>query len=91
MYRIRGMAADRITISLDGELGRAVREAAERRGLSVSGWLSEAAADRLRNELLGIALGHWVAETGAPTDEEMQWAAEALGLSHVGEPSVEAA
>jgi hypothetical protein len=74
------MTADRITISLHGELGRAVRAAAEREGKSVSGWLSEAATDRLRNELLGTALGHWVAERGAPTDEEMQWAAESLGV-----------
>jgi hypothetical protein len=80
MRIVISVAADRITISFDGELGRAVRDAAERDGMSVSGWLSEAAADRLRNELLGIALGHWIAERGTPTDEEMQWAADSLGL-----------
>jgi hypothetical protein len=74
------MSADRITISLDGELGRAVREAADREGKSVSGWLSEAATRRLRNELLGVALGHWFDEIGHPTEAELAANARSLGL-----------
>jgi hypothetical protein len=51
--------------------------------------LSEAAVARLRNELLGVALDKWFAEVGSPTDEEMQWAEEALGLSDRGPSSTE--
>ena len=36
------------------DLGEGVRRAAERQGISVSAWLSEAAADRLRNELAAV-------------------------------------
>jgi hypothetical protein len=42
---------------------------------------SDAATARLRTKQLGIALDRWFAEIGSPTDDEMQWAAEALGLS----------
>jgi len=61
------------------ELGVAVRDAAARQGTSVSTWLSEAAADRIRNELLGAALDAWEAEDGPFSDEELNAAAAALG------------
>lgn len=38
--------------------------------MSISAWLADAAADKLRNELLGRTLAEWVAEHGAPTPEE---------------------
>lgn len=54
------------------EVGEDVRRAAEEQGVSVSTWLSEAAADKLRNELLGLALAQWQLEDGPFTEEEIQ-------------------
>jgi hypothetical protein len=53
------------------ELGKGVREAAARQGISVSAWIGDAAADRLRNELLGAALDVWEAGDGAFTEAEL--------------------
>ncbi|HRE03741.1 MAG TPA: hypothetical protein PLV68_20770, partial [Ilumatobacteraceae bacterium] len=60
------------------EIGAAVREAAARAGASVSAWLSEAAAQRLRNDLLGAALDLWEAEDGPFSDDELNAATAAL-------------
>lgn len=65
---------------MDPDLGSAVRDAAERAGMSVSAWLAEAAADRLRNDLLGAALDAWEAEDGPFADDELDAAVEVLGL-----------
>jgi hypothetical protein len=70
---------DRFSVTMPPELGVAVRDAAARQGTSVSAWLSEAAADRIRNELLGAALDAWEAEDGPFSDEELHAAAAALG------------
>lgn len=61
-------SADRVSLTVAPEIGSAVRQAAAERGVSVSAWLADAAADRLRNELLGKALDAWEAEDGAFTD-----------------------
>lgn len=74
------MQVDRFSVTMDPDLGSAVRGAAERAGISVSAWLAEAAADRLRNDLLGAALDAWEAEDGPFTDDELDSAAAALGL-----------
>ena len=63
------------------ELGEGVRQAAARQGTSVSTWLTEAAADRLRNELLGAALDQWESEDGPFTQVELEEAAARLGLA----------
>jgi hypothetical protein len=75
------MQVDRFSVTMDPELGAAVRGAAERAGLSVSGWLAQAAADRLRNDLLGVALDAWEAEDGPFGDEELDAAAAILGIT----------
>jgi hypothetical protein len=75
------MKFDRFSITMDPDLGAAVREAAQEEGVSVSAWLSGAAAARLRNHLLGRALDRWEAEIGPPTEEELDAAAEKLGLA----------
>jgi hypothetical protein len=72
---------DRFSVTMPPELGNAVRDAAAREGTSVSSWMSEAAADRLRNELLGAALDAWEAADGPFTDEELNTAANALGAA----------
>ena len=75
------MPVERFSLTMDPDLGAAVREAAEREGKTVSAWLSQAAADRVRNELLGIALERWAEEHGPPTEEELAEARESLGFT----------
>jgi hypothetical protein len=75
------MQVDRFSVTMEPELGAAVRDAAQRAGMSVSGWLAQAAADRLRNDLLGAALDMWEAEDGPFGDEELDAAAAALGVT----------
>lgn len=75
------MNVDRITVSVDAELGTAARKAAERAGMSVSGWVGEAIADSLRNELLRVALDAWDAEDGPLTEEELDAAAADMGIT----------
>jgi hypothetical protein len=72
---------DRFSVTMPPELGEGVRQAAARQGVSVSAWLSEAAADRLRNELLGAALDAWESEDGSFTESELNAAASCLGLA----------
>jgi len=73
------MTVDRFSLTMDPDLGEAVRRAADRAGMTVSAWIAQAAADRVRNELLGIALEQWAEEDGPFTDEELDEAREALG------------
>jgi hypothetical protein len=72
---------DRFSVTMPPELGEGVRRAAARQGTSVSMWLTEAAADKLRNELLGAALDRWEAEDGPFTQAELDEAASRLGLA----------
>ena len=74
---------DRLSVAMDAELGRAVRSAAKQAGLSVSRWMTDAAEDHLRNQLLGAALDTWQAENGVLTVEELAAAERRLG----GEPA----
>jgi hypothetical protein len=46
----------------------------------VSAWIAEAAADRVRNELLGAALDRWEEEDGPFTEAELDEAAKSLGI-----------
>jgi hypothetical protein len=50
------MAVNKLSVSFDEELAGVVREAAAEEGVSVSAWLSAAARDRIRNQLLRVAL-----------------------------------
>jgi hypothetical protein len=72
---------DRLSVTMPPEIGAAVREAATRQGTSVSNWLVAAAAQRLRNELLGAALDRWEEEEGPFSDEELDAAAAALSTT----------
>lgn len=75
------MPVERFSVTMDPALGEAVRTAAERGHTSVSRWLAQAAADRLRNDLLDAALDAWEAEDGPFDAAELNAAAEALGIS----------
>lgn len=74
------MQVDRFSVTMEPDLGAAVRDAAGRAGMSVSGWLAQAAAHWLRNDLLGAALDAWEAEDGPLGDEELDTAAATLGV-----------
>jgi hypothetical protein len=73
------MQVDRLSITLEPRLGAAVRKAAKRAGLSVSAWIAEATAARVRNEALRDALDSWDAEDGPLTASELEDAARSLG------------
>ena len=66
---------------MDPLLGAAARKAARRAKMSLSAWIAEATADRVRNEALGRALDQWESEDGAFTAQELKDAAQALGLT----------
>ena len=72
------MNVDRLSVTLDPKLGAAARQAAKRAKVSLSAWIAEATADRIRNEALGRALDAWEAEDGAFTAKELAAAAKAL-------------
>lgn len=69
-----------MSISFDPELGDAVRTAAAETGKSLSSWLAEAAASKLRAEALARFLEDWQAEHGALTPAEIAKAEQELGL-----------
>src|SRR5437867_12962272 len=75
------MNVDRLSITLDPRLGAAARKAAKRANVSLSTWIAEATADRIRNEALGHALEQWEAEQGRFTSDELGKAAAALRLA----------
>lgn len=66
-----GMAVDRLSITVDAELGLHLRRIAADEGMSVSRWVSEAIETRVRNHLLGEAVDAWEAEAGPFTAEEI--------------------
>lgn len=72
---------DRFSVTMSPDLGAAVRDAATRQRKSVSAWFADAAADRLRNELLGAALDAWEADDGPFSDVELDAAAAVLGVT----------
>ena len=74
------MNVDRLSITLDPRLGAAARKAAKRAKVSLSTWIAEATADRVRNEALGHVLDQWESEDGTFSSQELAAAAAALGL-----------
>lgn len=65
------MGVEKMSVSFDLELGKAIRASASDSGQSVSAWLGEAARDRLRLEALGQAVASWEHEFGPLTDAEI--------------------
>jgi hypothetical protein len=74
------MKVDKMSISLDAELGDGVRRAARKARVGISSWLAEAATAKLRAEALAEFLDDWEKEHGAFTAEELERARERLGL-----------
>jgi len=71
---------DKLSVSFDPDLGEAIRAAAKRSGGSVSRWLADAAAAKLRSEALSEFLDAWEAEHGPLTAEELATATKELGV-----------
>ncbi len=70
------MAVEKFSVSLDPELSRALREAADEDDVSVSAWMAEAVRQRLRNHMLGLWLDEVIAEQGWSREELLREARE---------------
>ncbi|HZU19196.1 MAG TPA: hypothetical protein VFD01_21665 [Candidatus Dormibacteraeota bacterium] len=77
------MKVDKLSVSFDPELGDAVRQAARGAGRSLSAWLAEAAAAKLRAEALADFLDRWEAAHGPLTADELAAAAAELGIASI--------
>jgi predicted transcriptional regulator len=63
------VSVEKFSVSLDPELGRALRSAAEAEQTTVSAWLATAIRQRLRHAALGSALDDVLAEQGWMREE----------------------
>ena len=68
---IRLMGVTKLSISMDAELAELVKQAAADDGVTVSAWLMTAAANRIRNRLLGDALEAAHLDVGLLDDSEI--------------------
>jgi hypothetical protein len=75
--------AEKLSISMAPQLGDDVRVAAGRAGVSVSAWLADAAAARLRKQALADFLSSWQAKHGKITAAELAKARTELGYAGV--------
>jgi len=75
------MTVDKMSVSLAPSLSSAVRDAAIQSGESLSGWIADAAATKLRARALDEFLDTWENENGAITDAELYDATSRLGLA----------
>jgi hypothetical protein len=78
------MSVQKLSVALDEPVAQAARQAAERRGMSLSAWLNDAAQSALVIEdgLVGVA--EWEAECGPLSAEELAAADAALDALGVG-------
>jgi hypothetical protein len=65
------MAAEKYSASMDDALLGDARAAAEAEGLTLSSWLADAAADRLRLRALRHLVDEWEVEHGAISSAEL--------------------
>ena len=83
-----GVPVQKVSISLDEPVLLAAREAAKRRGMSLSAWLNEASESALETEvrledgLAGVA--EWEAENGPISAEELAKADAILDAAGIG-------
>jgi hypothetical protein len=78
LYRCFVAPRERRSISLPGELAAAIENAAAAQNTSVSSWIAEVAAHRLRLEAGRRGIGEWERDNEALTVDEL-----AEGLSRV--------
>jgi hypothetical protein len=83
------MNLERITITIPSETLAAVKDAAEREGLSVSAWLSRAAEHAAKMEAGLAAAEEVLAELGVPTPEEQAWVDDFMDMVTMPVPEVD--
>jgi hypothetical protein len=71
---------DKLSVSFAPDLGDAVRDAARHSGSSLSAWLADAAAAKLRAQALADYLEDWERRNGPLTPEELAKASADLRL-----------
>jgi hypothetical protein len=74
------MKVDKMSVSMDPNLGDEVRAAAQHSGKNLSSWMAEAASAKLRSEALSKFLDDWEDQHGPLTSEELCKAEAELGL-----------
>jgi hypothetical protein len=65
------VGVEKLSVSFDQDLGRAIKTSADLRSESVSAWLAEAARARLRREALADAVTAWEKQFGPLGDREL--------------------
>ncbi len=78
------MAARKLSVALEPRVADAAKEAAERRGMSLSAWLNEASRSALAVEDGLAAVGEWEAEHGSLDRSELAAADRILDAARVG-------
>jgi hypothetical protein len=94
-YRIGMAQRQKRSISLPPELAEAIEQAANSEGTTVSGWLADTAAHRLRLDAGRRAIAEWEADNGPLTAQELAdglaRARALLGRSAAGQPTKQSA
>lgn len=80
------MPARKLSIALEAPVAEAAKEAAERRGMSLSAWLNEASRNALAIERGLAAVADWEGEHGALTAAELAEADAVLDAAGVSPP-----
>ena len=78
-YAPSTMKATKLSISLPAEIADEIRQTARNSGQTVSAWLADAAAAKLRSQALAEFLDDWERQHGAITAEELRQAEIDLG------------
>jgi hypothetical protein len=83
-----GMPVRKLSVALEESVADAAKQAAKRRGMSLSAWLNEASVSaletevRLQDGLAGVA--EWEAEHGPPSEEAAAKANAVLDAAGIG-------
>jgi ABC-type glycerol-3-phosphate transport system substrate-binding protein len=76
------MTAEKYSASMDEALLADARADAEAEGLTLSSWLADAAADRLRLKALRQLVNDWEAEHGAISVAELEALEDKVAKAH---------
>jgi hypothetical protein len=76
------MTAEKYSASMDDALLADARADAEAEGLTLSSWLADAAADRLRLKALRQLVNEWEAEHGAISVSELEALEHKVAKAH---------
>ncbi|MGI9017067.1 MAG: hypothetical protein ACR2HR_08190 [Euzebya sp.] len=73
------MAVERVTVSLERELAKAVRDAADADAQNMSAWLADAARRHLASRGLRDVIAEWESANGPFSEDELAAARQRLG------------